>query len=59
VERYNSRPPGSQPPFYNNFLILILEDKVVLQGGGHVRDPTSPTPHIGRMIYLPCNNEQK
>jgi hypothetical protein len=45
-------PPGSRPPFYNNFLISSLEDKVVLQGGGHVRDLTSLTPHVGRIIYF-------
>jgi hypothetical protein len=52
MERYNSRRChlGARPPFYNNFLILSLEDKVVLQGGGHVRDLTSLTPHIGRII---------
>jgi hypothetical protein len=45
-------PPGIQPPFFNNFLISSLEDKVVLQGGGHVRDLISLNPHIGRIIYF-------
>jgi hypothetical protein len=54
VERYNSKkmPLGSRPPFCNNFLISSLEDKVILQGGGHVRDLTSLTPHVGRIIYF-------
>jgi hypothetical protein len=43
-------PHGSYLPFDNNFLILRLEDKVVFQGGGNVRDITSLTPHIGRII---------
>jgi hypothetical protein len=43
-------PPESQQPFYNNSLIIILEDKVVLEGGGHVRDLTSLIPQIGRII---------
>jgi hypothetical protein len=47
--------PGSPPPFFNNFLISSLEDKVVFQGGGHVRDLTSLTPHIDRIIYFRCN----
>jgi hypothetical protein len=41
---------GIELPFYNNFPISILEDKVVLQGGGHVRDITSLTPYVGRII---------
>jgi hypothetical protein len=46
-------PPRSRPPFYNNLFILSLKDKVVLQGGGNVRDLTSLTAHVGRIIYFP------
>ena len=45
-------PPGNQPPFYNNFLMLSLKNKVFLQGGGYVRDITFLTPHVGRIIYF-------
>jgi hypothetical protein len=45
-------PHGRQLPFYNNFPISSLEDKVVFQGGGHVRDLTSLTPHVGRIIFF-------
>jgi len=45
-------PPRSLLPFYNNFLISSLEDKAIFQGGGHVRDLTSLTPHVGKIIYL-------
>ena len=36
----------------NSFLISSLEDKAILQRGGHVRDLTSLTPHVVRIIYL-------
>jgi hypothetical protein len=57
MERYNSKRChlGALLPFCNNFLISSLEDKDVFQGGGHVRDLTSLTPHVGRIIYFPCN----
>jgi hypothetical protein len=45
-------PPGSCSPFCNNFLISILEDKVVLQGGGHVRNLTFLTPQVGRIMHF-------
>jgi hypothetical protein len=44
---------GTRPPFCNNFFISSLEEKVVLQRGGHVRNLTSLIPHIDRIIYFP------
>jgi len=52
-------PPRRQLPFYNNFLISNLEDKDILQGGGNVRDLTSLTPYLGRIIYFPCIKGQQ
>jgi hypothetical protein len=40
-------PLGNQLPFYNNFHISSLEDKVVLKG----EDMLGPNLHIGRTIY--------
>jgi hypothetical protein len=51
-------PPRIRPPFYNNFLISSLKEKVFLQGGWHVRDLTFLTPHVGRIIYFPYNKGQ-
>jgi hypothetical protein len=45
-------PPRTRPPFYNNFLISSLEGKDFIQGGRHVRDLTSLTPHVGRITYF-------
>jgi hypothetical protein len=42
-------PLGNQLPFYNNFHISSLDDKVVFKGGGHAKDLT---PHICITIYL-------
>jgi len=44
--------PGNRLPFYNSFLILILEEKALFQGGWHVRDLN---PDVDRIIYFPCN----
>jgi len=51
-------PTGSRPPFNKNFLISTLEDKAILQEGGHVRDLTSLTPQVGRKVYFPCSKGQ-
>jgi hypothetical protein len=54
VERYNSRRCHLGADYHSatSFLISSLEDKALFQGGGHVRDLTSLTPHVDRIIYF-------
>jgi hypothetical protein len=45
-------PPGNQLQLCSNFLISSLEDKTLFQGGANVRDLTSLTPYVDRIIYF-------
>jgi hypothetical protein len=55
---HQKMPPRSWIPFYNNCPFLKLEDKDFFQGGDHVRNITSITSHVGRIICLLCNKGQ-